>query len=316
MMNSVEEDKESETFIQHSVLFDIPARLQWENNNGYCGETSIQAFGLYYGAWISQKLVRDINHGEYLLQKLSTDDRRNPTNTLTVLHFTYDEWDWKNSSQPQFYDYCSWIKRSIIQGYPVMFVAYLLYMHDELYDHIMPAIGIRYRDKNKYDPNDVLVYFNLYHQRLIERKMSENDLAATRKTCRKHCGEGGCIPLNIDFGIAVKGIVDEDHVTLPVRLSVSAWDEPNPHPAYNQSPTEMDGIVTVRDLIVGKSYVLLRYSSYEYVPTKGTISDFLLSNFDEKHAFVANDTIYIYEDPKKIPSTGSVYYRCVLQPEE
>ncbi|CAF0966152.1 unnamed protein product [Rotaria sp. Silwood1] len=146
--------------------------------------------------------------------------------------------------------------------------------------------------------------------------MSENDLAATRKTCRKHCGEGGCIPLNIDFGIAVKGIVDEDHVTLPVRLSVSAWDEPNPHPAYNQSPTEMDGIVTVRDLIVGKSYVLLRYSSYEYVPTKGTISDFLLSNFDEKHAFVANDTIYIYEDPKKIPSTGSVYYRCVLQPEE
>ncbi|CAF1544013.1 unnamed protein product, partial [Rotaria sp. Silwood1] len=169
-MNSVEEDKESETFIQHSVLFDIPARLQWENNNGYCGETAIQAFGLYYGAWISQKLVRDINHGEYLLQKLSTDDKRNPTNTLTVLHFTYDEWDWKNSSQPQFYDYCSWIKRSIKQGYPVMFVAYLLYMHDELYDHIMPAIGIRYRDTNKYDPNDVLVYFNLYHQRLIERK--------------------------------------------------------------------------------------------------------------------------------------------------
>ncbi|CAF2832358.1 unnamed protein product [Rotaria sp. Silwood2] len=197
-----------------------------------------------------------------------------------------------------------------------MFIAYLLYMHDDYYDHIMPAIGVRFRDENKYDPDDILIYFNLFHQRLIERKMSENDLAATRKTCRKHCGEGGCIPLDIDFGIAVTGIIDEDHVTLPVRLYVSAWDEPNLHPAYNQSPIEMNGVVTIRDLIVGKSYVLLRYSSYEYVPTKGTINDFLLSKFDEKHAFVANDTTYSYEDPKKIPSTGSVYYRCVPQPDE
>lgn len=73
----------------------------------------------------------------------------------------------------------------------------------------------------------------------------------------------------------------------------------------------MDGIVTVRQLVNGKSYVLLRYSSYEHVPTKGNVNDFLSSNFDVKHEFVANDTTYTYADPKKIPSTGSVYYRCV-----
>ncbi len=111
------------------------------------------------------------------------------------------------------------------------------------------------------------------------------------------------------------GILDEDHVTLPVRLSVPVWSEPNTHPAYNESPIEMDGILTVRNIIIGKSYVILRYSSYEYVPTKGNIDDFLSSNFDEKHEFMANDTIYIYADPKKIPSTGSVYYRCVPQHE-
>ncbi|CAF1236975.1 unnamed protein product [Rotaria sordida] len=315
MINTVEEEKNSETSVQRTVLLDIPARLQWENGHGYCGETAIQSFGLYYGAWISQKLVRSINNGEYLLRKVSKDDHRNPTHTLSVLHFTYDEWDLENSPQPQFHDYCCWMKRSIIRGHPVMFVVYLLYMHDEDYDHIMPAIGVRFRDENQYDPDDVLIYYNLYHLRQIERKMSENDLAATRKTCRKHCGEGGCIPLNIDYGIAVTGILDENHVTLPVRLSVSAWNEPNTHPAYNEKPTEMDGVVTVRNLIVGKSYVLLRYSSYEYVPTKGNVNEFLLSNFDEKHEFLANDTIYIYEDPKKIPSTGSVYYRCVPQLE-
>jgi len=73
----------------------------------------------------------------------------------------------------------------------------------------------------------------------------------------------------------------------------------------------MDGIVTVRQLVNGKSYVLLRYSSYEHVPTKGNVNDFLSSNFDVKHEFVANDTTYTYADPKKISSTGSVYYRCV-----
>jgi hypothetical protein len=89
------------------------------------------------------------------------------------------------------------MKKSIIQGHPVMFVVYLLYMHADDYDHIMPTIGVRFKDENQYDPDDVLIYCNLYHQKQIERKMSENDLAATRKTCRKHCGEGGCIPLNV-----------------------------------------------------------------------------------------------------------------------
>ncbi|CAF3238217.1 unnamed protein product [Rotaria socialis] len=145
--------------------------------------------------------------------------------------------------------------------------------------------------------------------------MSKNDLAATRKTSQKDSDEGGCRPLDIDYGIAVTGIVDENHVTLPVRLSVSASNEPNTHHEYAESLIEMDGIVKIRDLVVGESYVLLRYSSYKHVPSNGTINDFLSSKFDEKFEFVANEKTYIYEDPKKIPSTGSVYYRCVPQSE-
>ena len=132
-----------------------------------------------------------------MLQKVSNDDLRNPTQTLSILHFTYDEWDWKNSPQPQFQDYCYWMKRSIISEHPVMFVVYLLYSHEDDYDHIMPAIGIQFRDKNQYDPEDVLLYYNLFHEKQIQRKMSRNELAATRKTCRKHGGDGGCIPVDV-----------------------------------------------------------------------------------------------------------------------
>ena len=47
MTTSTDEEKNSEALIQHTVLLDIPPRLQWENNDGYCGETAIQSFGMY-----------------------------------------------------------------------------------------------------------------------------------------------------------------------------------------------------------------------------------------------------------------------------
>lgn len=114
-----------------------------------------------------------------------------------MLHFIYEEWNWENSTQPQYRDHCRWIKRSIIQGNPVMFCVFLLYSQGQDYDHIMPAIGVRFEHEDIYDPNDELIFFNLFHDRLIERKMNETDLIATRKNCRKHCGEGGCIPYNV-----------------------------------------------------------------------------------------------------------------------
>jgi hypothetical protein len=77
----------------------------------------------------------------------------------------------------------------------------------------------------------------------------------------------------------------------------------------------MVGIVTVNNLTIGNFYVILRYSSYEYVPTRGDENTFLQSNFEEKHEFMAMKTNYVYEDPKTISSTGSVYYRCVRIPE-
>ncbi|CAF4311410.1 unnamed protein product, partial [Adineta steineri] len=60
-------EEKIETITKKTILLNIPPRLQWANDNGYCGETALQSIGLYYGAWISQKLIRDINKGEYLL---------------------------------------------------------------------------------------------------------------------------------------------------------------------------------------------------------------------------------------------------------
>lgn len=45
---------------QTTILLDIPPRLQWPNNNGYCGETAVQSIYLYYGSYISEIQVRNI----------------------------------------------------------------------------------------------------------------------------------------------------------------------------------------------------------------------------------------------------------------
>ncbi len=108
--------------------------------------------------------------------------------------------------------------------------------------------------------------------------------------------------------MAIPGIVDDDWVTLPVRLPVSTWDEPNL--AFHEDPRDMFGIVTVNKLKIGNFYALLRYSSQEYVPTRGDERTFLQSKFEEKHEFMEMERNYMYEDPKTISSTGSVYYRC------
>ncbi|CAF1030644.1 unnamed protein product [Adineta steineri] len=237
-------EEETETTMQKTVLLNIPPQLQWDNDNGYCGGAALQSIDLYYSAWISQKLIRDINKGVYLLQPVTFNDHRDPLRTLTLLHFTYNEWDRINSPQPQF----------------------------------------------------------------------REEFGATRETINdKEDADDGCLPLDIDYGIAITGIVDEDSVTLPVRLSVSEWNEPNPR--YHEAPKEMLGTVTVNNLTNGCFYALLQYSSYGSVPTRGSAIDFLQSDFDERHEFMATSTDYVYEDPNVISTNGSVYYRCVLIPE-
>lgn len=102
-------------------------------------------------------------------------------------------------------------------------------------------------------------------------------------------------------------------MTLPVHLAVSHQNEPNP--AYGARPRQMNGVITISNLTIGESYVLLRYSSYEHVPTRGDETSFLQSTFENRHDFTATENNYVYHDPKTISSTGSVYYRCVRRPE-
>jgi hypothetical protein len=49
------------------TVLPIAPRLQWNNGHGYCGETAVQACGLFYGSYFSCDQVRKAAGSELLV---------------------------------------------------------------------------------------------------------------------------------------------------------------------------------------------------------------------------------------------------------
>lgn len=276
---------------------DIPPRLQWENDHGYCGETSIQAIGLYYGVWVSQKVVRDLAGGELLLGV-------NETRALEKLKLDYEVWSDAGSSQSQ--PFMVWLKKNLAAAVPCVIAVYLSDGTDADYDHIIPATGIAYTSLSSYDANDEITVSDNFGAEVARRAGS---YAATRSTCKYSADLTGCIPRDTDYGVAIKGVLDADKVTLPVRIAVGSNAEPNV--SLGQAAAQITATVTVSGLQAGRDYALLRYDGYQQVPTKGAASAFLSSGFSSRHDFTASGLQYTYADPKTFASDGATYYRAV-----
>lgn len=284
-----------------SKLLAIPPRLQWDDNNGYCGETSIQTLALYYGAWISQKTIRDIGGGEILL-----GDNMEPV--LTTLGFDYESWD-NNKESPQFENFMAWLKGHLLKGNPGIFAVYLSDAgeDDSAYDHIEPVIGVVGQGNSSFNLNDRLFFYNNFDYKYMNRSFAH--LSSTRKNCSSDLAHGGCVPKDTDYGVVLKGIIDQDHATYPLQLFVDTWDEPNL--SKKENPKKMYGSVFISKLTVGNWYYLLRYDSHDVVPKSGDAAAFLNSNFVTKTKFQACQSFWYYSDPNPFSSASTVYYRVV-----
>jgi hypothetical protein len=278
---------------------DIPPRDQWTNANGYCGETSIQSIGLFYGAWISEQLVRTVAGGELLLGS-------NETKALDALHFRYALFG-NQSAQPQFQSFMGWLKSNLAQGVPCIFAAYVTDGNgDPDYDHIMPAVGMQYASATGWDPNDVLLFNNNYGTRIMR---PASDLSGTRQSCGYDTAHGGCIPDGTDYGVAITGVADDAHATVPISISVGQSSEPNV--STGASPSAMNAMVTVRGLQPGQGYALLRYDDYTKVPTAATAAQMLTAPYSFRQDFTATASTWSFTDPTSFASNGATYYRCV-----
>jgi hypothetical protein len=278
---------------QTSTLLAIKPRLQWPNANGYCGETSIQMCGLYYGNYISQDLCRTVAGGEVLINV-------NDTAALSAFAFTFQEWD-PSAPTPQYQNYLDWVKQYLSKKHPVIITVYIKGLSDPDYDHIIPAIGFNAGSVNTYSGTDQLTYNSCFDTTSFTRTFAS--IYDTRSMNGNGAAYSYCIPQNVNYGVAVTGIKDPGRLTRPVHIVLDSLDEPNV--SLSAAPRMMKAWITADSLTPGKSYALLRYNNYQTVPSSG----FSPSNASSALYFTASG-MNVTEKDSFMSNTG-VFYRCI-----
>jgi hypothetical protein len=275
----------------------IAPRAQWDDNNGYCGETSIQTFALRYGTYVSQYRVRAIINPDQKHELLLGE---NENVALAALRLTYRQW--QGGAAPQYQAYLAWTKQQLHLGYPVIGTLYVRGMTYADYDHIVPFIGfMSSHDAANYYADDKLIFYDNYSSTRFTRAFST--LVASRWEANRGSYEY-YVPKQTDYGCAVTGIVDPRRETVPVGLSVNRWDEPDV--IAGARPATMRGTLTVKSLVPGKTYSLLRYNDYRKVPTGKFLAT---GGYASARTFIATSTTQTFSD--SFLSSAGVTYRCV-----
>lgn len=249
----------------YSRRLNVPARIQWWTDGGYCGSVSIQSNALNFGVWISEALIRKAapnggGHGnpsagyEILHTNIET--------ALQSLKLTYNAWPYKTAPQPQYPAYLQWLKQELVAGHPiVVFVLCSGDRHNSYglaeYDHIEPVFGIYSNSSLETDgdtvfPDDVLVHGSDwdqfgYYRRFDTMVDSAKHGSKLTGNCSKAAAHGGganeaypCFMDDINYGYAITGFVDPLERSVYTSLSVDG-DGAEPQ----QGSLALTGTVTV-----------------------------------------------------------------------
>lgn len=267
---------------------DIPPRLQWEENFGYCGEVSLISAGLYYGQYISQYTARSIASPN-ISQNLAKSQLMlgvNAQKAASNMHLNTISWNSDNEkSTPQF---LSWVKQNVLEGYPVIIGIFtnefLFYRKtnpsagDAEFDHIVPVYGIgsnhSLKDYSYY--SDDVIYFNdngLWGSANHPPYLFNYPFAlfqANRKQANSKNGTIYSLSNNgTNYGLAVTGVMDLHGDTLPVRVDTNVnYEKPEIKDGTTipPSPMPLTLTITVSNLEPHVSYILYRYKDFNLVP--------------------------------------------------
>jgi hypothetical protein len=316
----------------YSVSNSIPPRLQWNENNGYCGEVAFISAGLYYGQYLSQYDARAIASDNEPQYKSSAQllIGVNDTYAATQMHMTYVEWN--TSSETNTDQFLAWVKGEVVAGYPVAIGIYtneyLFYgstnpnAGDPDYDHIVPVTGITSNDPltlpAAYYASDVITFSdnglwtgtsNGQPQYIFSYPFGT--FQASRKEANAKNGNIYSVSNDAsNYGIALTGIIDQDHETVPVRLTTSVnYESPQIKNGSNvrPSPMPLTLTVTVSGLTPGTAYNLYQYDSMSAVPN--TAFNANASQASEHWNFTATSDSYVITEG--IESDDEIIYRAV-----
>lgn len=247
----------------NSAVLNIPPRIQWMPNYGYCGEMSMISTGLYYGQYISQYDARAVASPG--VNQTSSNSQLllgvNAAAAAKIMKLKVTEWNAAGTGN----QFLAWVKQNIAKTFPVIIGIFMRTGSDPDYDHIVPVFAVKssqpITDPNYYS-DDVLTFNDLgvekgttftYSFGAFQGKSQVNTYSLKTKG---------------NYGIAVTGVMDTNGDTLPVRVDTNLNSEaPEIQGATRPAASPLTLTVTVSNLQPGVAYKLYKYASFANVPT-------------------------------------------------
>lgn len=309
----------------------LPPRLQWLNNAGYCGEVSTIMAGLKYGQYFSQYDVREIAAASTTNAQTTTEYLVGVNDQHAAKNLRLDAIEFDSSSPGNADGYLAWVKSMVRSGYAPTITVYMNYYQfygttnpdagDDEYDHIVSVAHISSQhDDDQYHDDDIITIedHGLWAPKVTGPVYLFNfTFAAFKGTRQQANAKNGAIytlpssPTTQNYGIAHTGPTDSSHELLPVFVATSVnYEDPVIGRNSNTRPEAMplEITATVSGLANGVQYVLYRYDDEEKVPT----GSFNRNSGAAKrvYAFQGSET-GTYTVTESIMSSDKAIFRCV-----
>ncbi|CAN5713014.1 hypothetical protein BH09VER1_BH09VER1_44550 [soil metagenome] len=268
----------------------IGPRLQWNANDGYCGEVSFISAGLFYGQYCSQFTARALASPGVPQSRSSSQLLLgvNDAKAAAAMHLSATPWKAARGNTSK--DFLTWVASQILAGRPVAIGVftneYLFYgktsptAGDPDYDHIVPVVAVSgtapvTNGRPAYDAASTISFSDngLWSPKNTPPYIFQYDFGAfqlTRKQANAQTGPIYALPTGpTNYGMAFNGVLDLKKDTVPVQVTTDINSElPAMKNGSNTAPAasriNLTVTVTIPDQTV--EYNLYRYSDFKKVP--------------------------------------------------
>lgn len=330
------------------IINAVQPRVQWNNNDGYCGEVSIASAGLYYGQYVSQYDARYLGNVTFLkrnfqLTQLLIGTARSNTienNVANSAHQMHLEIEQYNNTHPRIESskhFMFWVKKQLILNRPVFIGVYenaavFGNRPDPEYDHITPIFGIRSRfllnQPSVFYYNDDVIYLHdnqLYTGTGYSRQDCYQYVVSSFQKSRNEADARGgplySVSNNVNrygnYGVAVKGAKTSGRKLLPVRIltdPIYELPEIQNHSNIRPAPVLMTLNIRVSALKPRKYYILLKYNSFSQLPRHDNFNRSYGSPILKCSIWLPHEQQYVTQE--QILSSQTVIYRVVAAKRE
>lgn len=315
----------------------VAPRLQWNANNGYCGEVSFISAGLHFGQYCSQYTARRMASPSYsqtnaesqlLLGATNADSAPTGRSPSSVAAFAarrmrLEAIEFPSATQTSSHQFLNWIKDNFLRGRIVIIGVFNNGIAleewasridgDSEYDHIVPVLQLgseapfsEYSDR--YRPRDVVTISDngLYgpfgdppqYQFLYSYRFPR--FLGTRSQANNPRGSPMYLLKNrpANYGIAIVGPLDLDNVTVPVTLAASTNAEPEMDDGMDAPPGPAPLTLTATVVVADASKA---WKVYCYT----NFADVPVANFNA----LSNSATQIWDIPVGAPATHTYIVR-------